>query len=431
MRTGIFVALFALVWMLIGCSSGSDPITGSNQVIVITTPRVNLAPGAQHQFSASITTRGESPEVSWAVAGGPANGTITADGLYTAPNATGTYQVIVTSLQDAGLRETAEVTVTSGVNITIAPQNPTIFVETTRQFTATITGSTNTNARFSVPGNGSGGTITADGLYTAPATPGTYEVQAVADADSTRIAKTFVTVLPGVRLQYLNKQTDYRAIVESTIPLRVNVTGTTNRSMTWEVLEGAVGGTVDANGLYTAGTTPGFYTVRGTANADPTQTVTVTVRVVTDLRIRVDTSKGFFFLKLRPDKAPNHVKNLVSLTNAEFYDGIIFHRYEPSFVIQGGDPLTKTLPLDDPQIGTGGPGYTIDFEANDLVHNEFSLGMARAASRDSGGSQWYICLNRLSSLDGDYVVFGQVDAGTHIVTRLRRGDVITRMTCVP
>lgn len=431
MRYGIFAALFALVWMLVGCSSGSDPITGSSQVITVTTPKVNLAPGAQHQFSATISTRGEAPRVSWAVAGGPANGTITPDGLYTAPNATGTYQVIVTSLEDAGLRETAEVTVTSGVNITIAPQNPTMFVETTKQFSSTVTGSTNTNSRFSVPGNGSGGSITADGLYTAPSVPGTYEIQSVAESDSTKIAKTFVTVLPGVRLQYLNKQTDYRAIVGSTIPLRVSITGSPNRTMNWEVVEGAVGGTVDADGLYTAGTTPGFYSIRGTSNADPSQSVTVTVRVVTDLRIRVDTSKGFFFLKLRPDKAPNHVRNIVSLTNAEFYDGIIFHRYEPSFVIQGGDPLTKTLPLDDPLIGTGGPGFSINFEENDLVHNEFALGMARAESRDSGGSQWYIALNRLSSLDGNFVVFGLVDAGTHIVTRLRRGDVITKMTCVP
>ena len=82
-------------------------------------------------------------------------------------------------------------------------------------------------------------------------------------------------------------------------------------------------------------------------------------------------------------------------------------------------------------IGTGGAGYTIPFEANSLLHEHYSLGMARSQDLDSGGSQWYICLNALPELDGNYVVFGKVASGESVVDALRRGDKITRAVVIP
>ncbi|MER3496784.1 MAG: peptidylprolyl isomerase, partial [Armatimonadota bacterium] len=96
--------------------------------------------------------------------------------------------------------------------------------------------------------------------------------------------------------------------------------------------------------------------------------------------------RGEIIVALHPSEAPNTCANFVSLINESFYDGIIFHRYEPGFVVQGGDPLTKTLPLTDPSIGTGGPGYTIPFESNNLRNEKYSLAMARAQDLNSGGS---------------------------------------------
>jgi peptidyl-prolyl cis-trans isomerase B (cyclophilin B) len=113
-------------------------------------------------------------------------------------------------------------------------------------------------------------------------------------------------------------------------------------------------------------------------------------------------------IELYPDVAPNAVKNFVSLVNKGFYDGLIFHRVIPGFMVQGGDPEG---------VGTGGPGYSIkgefsnnDFE-NDLKHTEGIISMARSSDNDSAGSQFFIMVADDSSLDGDYAAFGKVTEG--------------------
>lgn len=431
-RFALVLFLVALLGALLGgCQDSGEGPTGTGITVTLDTPQVNLSPGGTHQFRGTVSGRAEG-DIIWSVAGGPANGTITSGGLYTAPTATGVYQVIGTSAEEPAIKATAEVRVSSGVNITIAPQNVTMKVGTIQQFTANVTGTSSSAVRFTVPGSGAGGSIDSDGLYTAPNTPGTYEVRAVPLADETRVARATVTVLEGVSIRLTNPVVDpVRTLPQGKVPFNTVVTGTTNTAINWRILEGAAGGTIDANGLYTAGTTPGFYTIEGASVADPTIVVRRTVRVQETARIKVETTKGDFILNVFPTQAPNHARNIVDLTNAAFYDGIVFHRYEVDFVIQGGDPLTKTLPLDDPSIGTGGPGYTIDFEVNALKHEKYTLGMARSNDRDSAGSQWFINLKYNRSLDGDYVVFGNVDEGTSVVDQLRRGDVINRMTVIP
>jgi len=120
----------------------------------------------------------------------------------------------------------------------------------------------------------------------------------------------------------------------------------------------------------------------------------------------VETEKGSFTITLYPDKAPNTVKNFIDLTDSGFYDGLAINRVVKGKVIQGGGPLPD---------GSGGPGYIIAAEFSDLKNVEGAVGMAHAGDRNSGGSQFYICLTRLPDLDGEYTVFGKVTEGTDVL----------------
>ncbi len=142
----------------------------------------------------------------------------------------------------------------------------------------------------------------------------------------------------------------------------------------------------------------------------------------------LETNKGRIVLSFYPQDAPVTVANFIQLTKAGFYDGIKFHRYEPGFVIQGGDPLSKD---DDPSNdGTGGPGYTVPAEFNPRPHLEGTVAMARSDDPHSAGSQFYICLAPAPFLDGAYTVFGEVREGMNVVLSLRAGDVMERVTIV-
>lgn len=134
--------------------------------------------------------------------------------------------------------------------------------------------------------------------------------------------------------------------------------------------------------------------------------------------------KGDIVMVLYKDHAPNTVENMITLVNSQFYNGIKFHRIVPGFVAQAGDPNTKFLDIDDDRIGTGGPGYTIPFEENNLRHLRGSVSMARREARNTAGSQFFICYNDQPTLDGDYCVFGHVIEGMNVVDSLARGDII-------
>lgn len=115
-------------------------------------------------------------------------------------------------------------------------------------------------------------------------------------------------------------------------------------------------------------------------------------------QVVLDTSKGKITLDLDGAKAPGHAKNLIGLTKIGFYDGIIFHRVIKGFMIQTGCPKGQ---------GTGGPGYTIKQEFNDTPHEAGVLSMARTSDPNSGGSQFFICLERTPHLDRQYTAFGK------------------------
>lgn len=139
-------------------------------------------------------------------------------------------------------------------------------------------------------------------------------------------------------------------------------------------------------------------------------------------QIRISTEKGDMVLRLFPDDAPNHAAAFLKLAKAGFYDGLQFHRVEPGFVIQGGDPDGN---------GTGGPGYRLKAEFNARPHNRGTLAMARSSDPDSAGSQFYICLGDARFLDGQYTVFGELTDGFDTLDKIRRGDVMTKVTVEP
>ena len=119
-------------------------------------------------------------------------------------------------------------------------------------------------------------------------------------------------------------------------------------------------------------------------------------------------SGGKMVAELYPEVAPNTVNNFISLIKKGFFDGLIFHRVIPGFMIQGGDP---------DGVGMGGPGYTIPGEfssngfANDLRHSRGVLSMARTMDPDSAGSQFFIMVDDAPHLDGEYAAFGKVIEG--------------------
>ncbi len=135
------------------------------------------------------------------------------------------------------------------------------------------------------------------------------------------------------------------------------------------------------------------------------------------------TSQGDVTVKFFYDKAPNHVKNFVDLAARGFYDGTLFHRVIPDFMIQGGDPFTKD-PAKAALYGTGGntdeKGRPVNVKAefNDLTHKRGVLSMARASDPDSASSQFFIVVKDSPFLDRQYTVFGEVVKGMDVVDKL-------------
>ena len=138
-----------------------------------------------------------------------------------------------------------------------------------------------------------------------------------------------------------------------------------------------------------------------------------------------------FTLEFWPDVAPNHVKNFTELIGQGFYDGQRVHRVDPKFVVQFGDPQSRSLPPGDPKLGTGGSGTRIRAEFNNKPFDRGVLGMARTDNPDSASSQVYIMLGDAHFLNGKYTAFGKVTKGMEVVDKIKVGDRITSIKVVP
>jgi peptidyl-prolyl cis-trans isomerase B (cyclophilin B) len=137
----------------------------------------------------------------------------------------------------------------------------------------------------------------------------------------------------------------------------------------------------------------------------------------------LQTNFGQMVVEFWPDVAPKAVENFKKLAKDGFYNGTGFHRVIKGFMIQGGDPLTKD-PANEPDWGTGGPGYNIKAEFNDRPHVRGVLSMARGPNPDSAGSQFFICLGPASSLNHQYTAFGKLVKGDDVLGKI--GDVAVK-----
>ena len=131
----------------------------------------------------------------------------------------------------------------------------------------------------------------------------------------------------------------------------------------------------------------------------------------------ITTKFGDIEVELYSDSAPKTVENFKALTKKGFYDGLIFHRIVPGFVIQGGDPYTRDI-TNRRGWGTGGPGWNIKAEFNKNTHARGVLSMARSQDPDSAGSQFFIVLKDSNFLDGQYTIFGKVKSGMDAVDKI-------------
>ncbi len=140
------------------------------------------------------------------------------------------------------------------------------------------------------------------------------------------------------------------------------------------------------------------------------------IKKMADTKAIIDTKFGKIELKFFPDVAPNHVDNFIELSKKGFYNGTLFHRVIPGFMIQGGDPNSKDP--DKSRHGMGSPGHTVKAEFSDKPHKRGIVSMARSSHPDSAGSQFFICVADALFLDGKYTVFGEVVSGMEIADKI-------------
>ena len=133
--------------------------------------------------------------------------------------------------------------------------------------------------------------------------------------------------------------------------------------------------------------------------------------------VNIETNHGNISFNLLPELAPETVRSFVKLANDGFYDGTLFHRVIPGFMIQGGDPNTKD-PNMKSQWGMGGPGFNVKAEFSSRSHLRGIVSMARAQDPDSAGSQFFIVTSDSVFLDRQYTVFGQVKEGMDVADKI-------------
>jgi O-glycosyl hydrolase len=272
-------ALFCLALAAGGCAPGyTQPAT-----IAVSPAHAAVVPDAQQVFSVTASV-GPTPNVVWSIREGAAGGTITADGLYTAPANPGTFHVVATAVD---LTSEAVVTVDppvyapdagttqQPVAVAISPAQVAVLLGGSQSFSATVTNTSDTSVTWSVA-EPNGGAITATGLYTAPAAAGVYHVTATSHADPTKSATATVTVSHVA----VNVSPLTATVLQGTSQsFTCAVTGAADTSCSWSVQEGTAGGSVTAAGSYTAPSAAGTFHVVAKSTADPTSSAAVTVTV--------------------------------------------------------------------------------------------------------------------------------------------------------
>ncbi len=261
---------------------------GGQLTVTIAPATATLALSQSQQFIATVTGT-QNTAVLWSVDGGSAYGTITSQGLYTAPAtlpspASATVRAV--SAIDSTAFATALVTLTAqggAVTVTVSPSTATLALGATQQFTATVTGTQNTAVLWSVDGGSAYGTITSQGLYTAPATlpsPASATLRAVSAADSTASGTALVTFTQAGGVTVTISPATATLALGQTQQFIAIVTGTQNTAVTWSVDGGSAYGSISSGGLYTAPASlpsPAAATVRATSAADSSASATALI----------------------------------------------------------------------------------------------------------------------------------------------------------
>ncbi|HWC18604.1 MAG TPA: kelch repeat-containing protein [Terriglobales bacterium] len=240
--------VLCLVFSLFNCGGGSSapppPLSVSPSVL-------QIFQGATEQFSAN-------GDVNWSVSEGSGGGTITAAGLYTAPAVAGTFHVVATSRSDPSKSATATITVLA-ISVSISPNQVAMTAGESISFTASVAGSANQAVSWTVLEGPAGGSVSTTGKYTAPAAFGTFHVVASSQASSSQSAQAVVTVQQAS--VSVSPSADVLGIA-GVRPFFASVIGALNQNVIWSVLEGASGGSITSDGLYTApGSTGNFHAV--------------------------------------------------------------------------------------------------------------------------------------------------------------------------
>ncbi|HTC94519.1 MAG TPA: Ig-like domain-containing protein [Terriglobales bacterium] len=294
---------FVFLFLLVGCGttgshSGGKPgptpaPTPQGQITVTVAPAaVTVAAGSAFSAFVATVTNTSNPNVNWLVdnvAGGNTTvGTIDASGHYTAPSAAGTHTVTAVSVADPTRSGSAQVTVTRGITVAITPTSATVQPKGTQQFTANVSPVPNFGVVWSVDGavagNGTVGTVSSNGLYTAPAGSGTHTVTATSNDDSSKSASAQVTIPPGMAISPVKA----RVTPGATQQFTATVTDPALLPVTWSVdgigagnsSSGTIASTAASTATYTAPATAGAHTIGATSASNPSVTASTQVNVV-------------------------------------------------------------------------------------------------------------------------------------------------------
>ncbi|MBZ5619798.1 MAG: Ig-like domain-containing protein, partial [Acidobacteriia bacterium] len=276
---GVYTAGAAAGNFTVTATSVADPTKSATATVTVQpvqTVQVSVSPtnaslqrGQAQQFTATVSGS-TNTSVTWTATGG----TITATGLYTAGTTAGTFQVTAKSVADTTKNASVNVVIRPDVAVTVSPTTATLQPGQKQQFTATVSGSSNT----AVTWTSTGGTVSSSGLFTAGSTAGSnFIVTATSVADSTKAASAHVTIQPAQTVQVSVSPANVTLQPGGTQQFTATVTGSSNTAVTWT----ATGGTISSSGLYTAGQSTGNCAVTAMSVADTSKSATAAVQIST------------------------------------------------------------------------------------------------------------------------------------------------------
>ena len=275
------IIALGLIVFLFGCGGGgqsnSTPPPTPSVTISTSNSAVAVTAGASQTFTATVTGT-TNTAVAWSIQEGSAGGTIDAGGKYTAPSTAGTFHIVATSMADPTKTAVITVAVTASVSVTVSPASATVPTTSSQQFTATVSGTSNTGVTWSVQEAPTGGTIDASGKYTAPGKAGTFHVVARSVADSTKSAIATVTVTQA-SVSITVSPASTTMMYGTTQQFTATVTGTSNTAVLWFIQDSSNGSKIDQTGKYTAPTVLGTYHVVAVSQADDSKSATATVTI--------------------------------------------------------------------------------------------------------------------------------------------------------